>query len=162
MQLPISQQFDAHEIESRGIREFFKIEFMDEANSVMYISPHNDYEWLGNTWNFIPCKLTETQQSASGEMSRPKFNMVNPEGMFSIWVETGKADGALVTRYRVLLSDLEAGVAAYAKNMWVLSKIVSLTKDLLVAELRSTVDGANFSLPARSFYPPDFPTVSLR
>ncbi len=160
--LPISQQFDAHELESQGIREFYKIDFVDESEATIYLSPHNEYTWLGNVWDFLPCKISESSQNSSGEMSRPKFSVVNPEGMFSLWIETGKADGALITRYRTLLSDLEAGVAAYAKSVWVMSKVLMLSKDMAVFELRSTIDGANFSLPARSFYPPDFPTVSLR
>ncbi len=161
MTLPISQQFDAHELESRGIREFYKLEFLDTARSTMYLSPHNEYHWLGHTWEFLPSKIAESSQNSSGELSRPKFSIVNPSGIFSTWIEKGAADGALVTRYRTLMSDLEAGVAAYAKSVWVLSKVMSLTQDLVVFELRSTIDGANFSLPARSFYPPDFPSVSL-
>jgi phage-related protein len=160
--IPISQQFDAFELESRGIREFYKIEFASEDDATMYITPHNQYDWLDHTWETLPCKLSENSQNSTGEQSRPKFTVLNPAGIFSTWIESGKTDGAIITRYRALLSDLEAGVNAYTKNIWVLSKVVNLNKDVAVFELRSTIDGVNFSLPARSFYPPDFPTVSLR
>lgn len=160
--IPISQQFDAFELESRGLREFYKIEFTTQDDATMYLSPHDQIEWLGHLWEFLPCKISENAQNTTGELSRPKFTIVNPEGIFSTWIENGYVDGALVTRYRILLSDLEAGVNAYTKSIWVMSKVATLTKDLAIFELRSTLDGANFSLPARSFYPPDFPTVSLR
>ena len=160
--LPTSQQFDAFELESRGLREFFKVEFLTQDDATMYLTPHDSIEWLGHVWEFLPCKISENSQNTTGELSRPKFSVANPDGIFSTWIETGQADGALVTRYRILLSDLDAGVNAYTKNVWVLSKVASLSKDIVVFELRSTLDGANFSLPARSFYPPDFPTVSLR
>ncbi len=160
--LPISQQFDAFELESKGIREFYKLEFLDGEEFTMYLSPHNEYDWLDHTWNFLACKISESAQNSTGEQSRPKFSIVNPNGLFSTLIEQGKTDGALVTRYRILLSDLEAGVNAYVKHIWVLSKVVSLNKDSAIFELRSSMDGAFFDLPARSFYPPDFPTVSLR
>lgn len=160
--VPISQQFDAYELESRGIREFYKIEFLTVDDATMYLTPHDQIEWLGHVWEFLPCKLSENAQNSTGELSRPKFACVNPQGLFSIWIEKGQADGALVTRYRILMSDLEANVAAYTKSVWVISKVVNLNKDMAVFELRSTLDGANFTLPARGFYPPEFPTVSLR
>lgn len=159
--VPVSQQFDAFELESQGIREFYKIEFLDD-DSVMYLSPFGLTDWLDHTWEFLPCKISENSMDSGGEASRPKFSVVNPDGIFSTWIEKGKADGALVTRYRTLLTDMEAGVAAYTKAIWTISKPVSLTKDLAVFELRSTLDGANYMLPARSFYAPEFPTVSLR
>ncbi len=160
--LPISQQFDAFELESKGLREFYKLDFLEGENVSLFLSPHNEYDWLGETWNHLPCKISESSQNSTGEQSRPKFTIMNPNGLFSTLIEQGKTDGALVTRYRILLSDLQSGVNAYVKNIWVLSKVVSLNKDTAVFELRSSMDGAFFDLPARSFYPPDFPTVSLR
>ena len=158
--IPLSQQFDAFELESRGIREFFKIELADGA--VMYLTPENPCTFLGFDWEGLPCKLSENSQNSSGEMSRPKFAVLNPNGMFSLWVESGYTDGAILTRYQVLMSDLEAGVNNYVKNVWVMSKVVSLNKNMVIFECRSTIDGANFDLPARSFYPPEFPHVTLR
>lgn len=160
--IPVSHQFDAFELESKGLREFYKIEFAGQDEATLYLTPHDSIEWLDHTWEFLPCKINENAQNSSGEMSRPKFTVVNPEGIFSTWIESGEVEGAIVTRYRTLLSDLEGGVRAYVKNIWTVSKVVNLTKDMAIFELRSTLDGANFSLPARSFYPPDFPTVSLR
>lgn len=160
--VPLSHQFDAHDLESRGIREFFKVEFVAPGDPTIYLTAHNPINWLGQTWESIPCQLSQSAQSASGEVSRPKFSIMNPQGMFSLWVESGATEGAILTRYQTLVSDLEAGVAAYDKKIWILSKVVSLNKNMATFECRSMLDGQNFDLPARSFYPPDFPHVSLR
>lgn len=160
--LPISQRFDAFELESKGLREFYKIEFLDANETVLYLTPHNEVVWLGHKWEFLPCKIAGNAKNSNGEVSRPKLSIVNPQGRWSQAIETGLSDGAMITMYRTLLSDMEAGVAAYSKAVWIMSKVVSLTKDLAVFELRSTLDGASYQLPARSFYPPDFPTVSLQ
>lgn len=160
--IPISQQFDAYELESKGIREFFKVEFLAEGQPILYLTAHDRIEWLGHVWEQIPCKMSDTAQNSNGEMSRPKFSVVNPDGLFSLWIESGLTDGALITRYRILLSDLEYGVSAYTKSVWIISKVISLNKDLASFECRSTMDGASYDLPARSFYPPFFPHVSLK
>lgn len=160
--LPASQQFDAHELESKGIREFFKIEFVAPGDPTLYITAHNPINWLDQSWETLPCQLSESQQNSTGEVSRPKFSIVNPSGLLSLWIESGATEGAIITRYQALVSDIEAGVAAYSKNVWILSKVISLNKNLATFECRSTIDGQNFDLPARSFYPPDFPHVSLR
>lgn len=160
--LPISHQFDAHELESRGIREFFKIQFVAPGDPTLYITPHNPIIWLDQTWESLPCQLSESQQNSTGEVSRPKFSIVNPSGLFSLWIESGATEGAIITRYQALVPDIEAGLSAYTKNVWILSKVISLNKNLATFECRSTIDGQNFDLPARSFYPPDFPHVSLR
>ncbi len=161
-QVPVTQQFDAFELESRGLREFVKIEFLGDSDATMYLTAHDQIEWLGRTWEFLPCKISESAQNSTGEMSRPKFTIVNPGGVFSVFIERGETDGALVTRYRALLSDIESGVSAYQKHMWIISRCINLNKYMAVFELRSTMDGAHFTLPARSFYPPEYPTVSLR
>lgn len=160
--IPVSQQYDAFELESKGIRDFYKLELLDGANSVMYLSPYDQANWLGQTWETIQCKLTDYTQNSTGEQSRPKFAVVNPSGLFSLWVERGAVDGATLTRYQVLLSDLEAGVNAYTKRVWTVSKVLSLNTKMLTVELRSMLDGPNFMLPSRSYYPPDFPHVSLQ
>jgi phage-related protein len=160
--VPISQQHDAFALESKGIRQFFKLELRDAQNSVLYLTPFDQIVFLGQTWETISCKLSDNSQNSSGEQSRPKFACANPGGAFSLYVEQGAIDGAVLTRYEVLLTDLYAGVNNYTKRLWVVSKVLNLTDKLVTLELRSTLDGANFMLPARSYYPPDFPHVSLR
>lgn len=160
--LPLSQVFDAFELESQGIREFFQLELRNAGGVNLYLSPQNTAEFLGRTWESLPCKLSDVSQNSTGEQSRPKFTAANPQGVFSLWVQNGAIDGAILTRYRVLMSDLTANTRAYAKNTWLVSKVLSLNKDTIIMELRSSLDGPNYQVPSRSFYPPDFPHVSLR
>lgn len=160
--LPLSQQIDAHELESKGLRDLFRIQLRDSGSTVLYITAHNQLNYMGKTWEQWPCNLGESEHNSSGEVSRPKFSISNPNGVFSIWVREGAVDGAIVTRYRCLLTDIADGIHAYEKTLRVCGKVVSLNKSLVVTELRATTDGPNFKLPARAFYPPDFPHVSLR
>lgn len=160
--IPVSQEFDAHELESKGIRELFKLQLRDDSNTVLFVNNFNEVTYAGQTWEYWPCKMTENSQDSSGEMSRPKISFANPNGAFSLWIGQGVTEGAVLTRYRVLLTDLEADVRSYHKNVWTLSRPVNLSKNLVTFECRSMLDGHNFQLPARSFYPPEFPHVTLR
>ncbi len=160
--VPESHIFDAHELESKGVRDLYKIELRNVGGTLLFLTPHNTIEYQGKVWEAIPSKLTENSQNSTGEVSRPKFSTVNPQGVFSLWVQQGVLDGAILTRYRVLLPDLEADNAAYMKNIWIISKVLSMNAQMLTFELRSILDGVNFTMPNRSFYPPDFPHVSLR
>lgn len=159
--LPQSHVVDAFELESKGYRDLFKIELTDGSGNVLYVTSHNAITYMGKTWEFLPCTISDNTFNSSGEQSRPKFSAANPEGMFSLWIETGALDGAIVTRFRVQLPDITSDTRSYTKRVWVMSKVVNLTKDVVTLELRSTMDGVNFQLPARSFYPPDFPHVSI-
>lgn len=162
MAIPDSHIADAHELESKGIRDLYKIELRNAAQTVLLLTPHNHIIYQGHEYENLPSKLAENAQNSTGEQSRPKFSCVNPDGIFSLWVQEGALDGAVFTRLRFLLPDLEANNNSYLKNIWIISRVVSMNKSMLVFELRSTIDGVNFMLPARSFYPPAFPHVSLR
>jgi len=78
----------------------------------------------------------------------------------ALGAQTLLVDG--VTRYRVLLQDLHDNRPSYLRNFWDLSKIASLSKDAIVLELRAPMDRQDYTLPARQFFPPEFPYVTLR
>ncbi len=160
--IPDSYLADAHELESKGSRDLFRIELRDGASTVLYFNPLNSVTYQGRTWDTLPCKLSDSAQNTTGEQSRPKFSVVNPDGVFSLWLQSGALNGAVLTRYRVMLPDIDANNAAFIRNLWIISKVLTLNKRMLTLELRSILDGANFMVPNRSFYPPDFPHVSLR
>jgi lambda family phage minor tail protein L len=160
--IPLSQQVEAHKLEAQGLRELFKLQLKDGSNTVLYLTAHNQISWGGQTWEEWPCKLTGYAQNSNGEKSRPKFTVANPEGVFSLWVDQGATDGAILHHYTVQTSDIDSGSVVYMKNIWVVNKPVSLNKNMVVLECRSTFDGHNFKIPPRAFFPPDFPHVSLR
>lgn len=160
--LPRSQVEDAHSLTSTGYRDLYKIELRNADNTVLYINAYNPVEFMGQQYENLPCTLTEASQNTTGEQSRPKFTIVNPDGLFSLFIQRGALDGAILTRYRVLTNDLELNNGAFARNLWIISKVVALNKAQATFELRSSMDGVNYMLPARSFYPPAFPHVSLR
>ena len=160
--IPLSQQIEAHKLEARGIRELFKIQFNDPGNTVQYMTAQNSITWADQLWEEWPCKITGYAQNSSGEKSRPKFTVANPNGIFSILIDQGHMDGAILSHYEVLASDIESDARIYNKHLWVIHRPISLNKNMAVFECRSTFDGHSFKIPARSFFPPEYPHVTLR
>ena len=48
--IPLSQELDAHKLESDGIRELFKIQLSDGVTT-LYITAHNSVTWGDQTWD---------------------------------------------------------------------------------------------------------------
>lgn len=158
--LTAKQREDAFSLTPEGMVELLQIDLPTGQTSLRF-SKHRELRYLGATWESVPFNLTEMGVNTQGEAKRPKLSIPNPDGAFSAWIAQGAADSALVTRYRVLQSDLEAGVSAFQRRVWRISKPLSLSKSLVVFELRSPLDGQMFVLPGRAFYPPEFSHVSL-
>lgn len=159
--IPYQQQQDAHSLSPDGIVELYQIDLISNPAKTIYLTGKQSRTWQGTIYEQIPCTMTEATLNSSGEVSRPKFSVANPSGMFSAFVAAGQLDNAIVTRFRLRRTDYENDVNAALINIWRVSRIMTVTKDLVACELRSVLDGQNFLLPGRQFFPPDFPHVSL-
>lgn len=68
----------------------------------------------------------------------------------------------MILRYRVLRKHIDMDVNIFQREMWMVSRVVGLKKEGIQLELRTTIDGPFFVIPARMFMPPEFPTVSMQ
>lgn len=149
----------AQDLAPDAIVSLFKMELSD--GSLIYFTPHNEVVWQGNTWAEIPCTMSQMEQDPQGRSNRPKLTFVNPGGIFTSPIQQGFLNNAAVTRYRMLKADLDANINAAVTELFFITKIVSLNKDMCVVEMRDVFDGPLFKLPARAYYPPEFPHVSI-
>ncbi len=152
-------------LEAEGIVTLYRIDLRPPGSSVfsLYICPTKAVVWQSANWlNDTPCLVTDTGMFSSGETVRPKFSIVNPEGIFTRYVHQKAVDNAVIRRYRVLRSDVENNVNAYELAQWRVSKVINLDRDLVVCELRSSLDGPLFRIPVDTYRPPKYPTVSVQ
>jgi lambda family phage minor tail protein L len=160
--LPASHIAEAYELDADAKVDLFKISLNQLAGStIVGMTARKDVVWQGMTFESIPISLSGEGVNTTGEWKRPKLSIANPDGIWSAFIAQGKMDGAQITRYRVSLNDLNANAAIYQMNIWRVSKPLSVNKQLAVFELRSPLDGQQFLLPGRAFYPPEYPHVSL-
>lgn len=160
--LPTGMKSSAQQLSPDAIVSLFKIELTNGSSpTVIYFTPHNEIAWLGNTYSEIPCTMAQMEQDAQGRANRPKFSFANPGGIFTSSIQQGYIDGAALTRFRILKADLDANIDAKVTEKFFVSKVLMVNKDIVSVELRDVFDGHMFKFPARSYYPPEFPNVSL-
>lgn len=160
--LPSGMKTTAQDLSPDAIVSLFKIELTNGTTpTVIYFTPHRETVWLGNTYSEIPCTMTQMEQDSQGRANRPKFSFVNPSGIFTSSIQQGWLDNAALTRYRILKADLDAGIDAKVTEKFFITKILMVNKDMVSVELRDVFDGHMFKFPARAYYPPEFPNVSL-
>lgn len=152
----------AQDLAPDSIVSLFKIELTNTGTpTVIYFTPHKQVTWLSKTYSEIPCTMTQMEQDSQGRANRPKFSFANPGGIFTSSIQQGYLDNAALTRYRILKADLDANIDAKVTEKFFVSKVMMVNKDMVSVELRDVFDGHLFKFPARAYYPPKFPNVSL-
>lgn len=158
--IPTSIQQTAQDLSPDAIVSLFRLTLSDGTK--IYFTGTKEVTWRGNLYSEIPCTFSQMELDANGKANRPKFSFVNPGGVFTSSIQQGLMNNAELVRYRILRADLEANLNYSITEKFFISRIVSLNKDLCVTELRDVLDGHMFKLPARAFYPPEFPHVNLQ
>ena len=157
--LPNSIQDTLHDLSPDALVRLFKLELTN--GTIFRICPQGEATWQTHNYDSIPAHLAEVTQDADGKMARPKFTFSNPGGLFSAEIYKGQMDNATLTRYRILKGDLDADRDFALTESFRVTRIVNLSQHIATAELRDVLDGHNFRLPARAYYPPEFPHVKL-
>ena len=140
--------------------DLYHIQLANGSN--FYVKNGDPLNWGGNTWEPLPISLTGYEINSDEKTSRPKLQVVNPEGVFSRIILDGDMEKARLYRYRVLRKDIDADRPVYQLLMWIIWNCTSITKNYAEFECRNPMDGNNFYIPARQYLPPEFPTVTFR
>ncbi len=160
--LPTGIKTTAQDLSPDAIVSLYKLVLTNGSTPTeIYFTPHKQLTWLGDTYSEIPCTMTQMEQDSQGRANRPKFSFANPGGIFTSAIQQGVLNNAQLTRFRVLKADLDANINAKVTEKFFVSKIVMMNKDMVSVELRDVFDGHMFKFPARAYYPPEFPNVSL-
>ena len=157
--VPTGIQESAFDLDPQGLVSLYVLTL--KSGPVFRMTAQKEVSWQGNLYESIPCILSEMQLEADGKANRPSFSFANPEGVFTAAVGTGLLDSAELKRYRILPSDLSANLNFALEETMRVSQVLSVTKGLIVTQLRDVYDGQTYMLPARAYYPPEFPHVKL-
>lgn len=158
--VPASHMEDGLKLDADGIVDLYQIILADNAG-IIYLKKDHDVTWQGNHYEGTGVMLDGVAQHSDDEVSRPKFTIFNPNGVYSYLLDRGMLDFATVVRYRVLKEHIDYDLPIYRRQQWRVSRIASVKNPAITLELRDILDGQNYTTPARMFIPPDFPLVSL-
>lgn len=157
--IPASIAVSAVDLAPSGLVSLYRLTLKN--GTVFRMSPKTEVTWQGGLFEAIPCVMTELQIEADGKANRPTFSFANPEGMFTQYLYGGLLENAELRRYRLLYSDLLANNNFAVTETLRVAQILTVTKQLIAVQLRDVYDGHSFMLPARAYYPPEFPHVKL-
>lgn len=154
---------EALKLDAQGYRAlyFLRLRPKGQPDVLLYFTPTQEVTWQGKKFESFPCHVTGYRRAADEEMSRPKFSVVNPDGVFTKYAHEGWLNNAEVVRYQVLKQHLEDDINSFVKHTWRVSKVLTDTKSVVAAELRGATDGQAFVMPAGQYLPPKFPQVSF-
>lgn len=158
--VPNAIKNQAQSLSPDALVALYRLELTDGTK--IYFNPHTTVNWQGHQYDEIACTFTGMERDSQGRANRPKFTFVNPGGIFTSPIQNGLLDNAALTRFQMHKADLDANRNITITELFYISKIISLNKSLCSVELRSVFDGHMFKLPARAYYPPEFPHVRLQ
>lgn len=159
---------DALKLQGDGHVQLFEIQLY--PTGFMYLTSHPTVTWQGKKYMNWGVQLTGLGKTADEATNRPKFSIANfsyddndqpIRGVFSSLNAQNAIEGATVIRRKVRVENLANNVNIKEEKRWRVSRISSETPDLIVLELRNTLDGPRFTIPARKFVPPEFQQVKL-
>ncbi len=139
--------------------DFYQIQLYQ--GSTINLCEDIDRMWMGTSWTGVGLTFSGYGMYGTNQVSRPTLKVVNPDGVFSAFVAQRQFDYGTITRYRVLLGDVEANNPVYIKQEWVIARVQSCTHTNITLELRSYLDTPNFTLPTNQFTPPKYPMVTM-
>lgn len=151
---------DRLKLEAAGLVYLFHIEMLNGGGNIR-LKANNSVTWQGNLWQGTAIEASGFQMSSDEELARPRLRIINSEGVFGYYITNKLLEGSTVYRYRVMRSHLEANVNIFEREIWVISRVLTITDALIELELRRSYDMPNSITPARMFIPPEYPLVNL-
>lgn len=159
LNLPREHLIENEKLIADGYVDLFEIKLKN--NTYLFLKNNNTVEWQGKTWQGIPLSFEGYSSSSNDSLSRPSFSVANPNGSFSTYIRDGLLNRATITRYRVLYQNILNNVNVFQSQTWIVWNTPSFNNKFINFELRTTLDGPNFVVPARQYLPPEFPCVRL-
>ena len=165
---PIEHIEDANKLEGDAFIFLYEIQLY--PSGVMRLCADRTVTWQGEQYNLWGVRLVGVSNSSDEETSRPRLSLANftydPQGepvrgVLSSLQAQNAIEGATIIRRKVLRHNIENDLDIKEEKRWKVSRIASENPDLVVLELRNTLDGPRFVIPARKFSPPEFKQVKL-
>lgn len=160
--IPFEHIQDAHSLLADG--EIFLYEINPLDGGTIRLKADNSYTWRGNLYEGVPLVWVSGKRSANGGSNRPTLTIGDENtdlGPFKPFLYDGLLDGALVTRYRLLVEDLTDNRLVAGVEQYRVKHIPEYSRTRISLDLATFSDSLNFSMPFKAYYSPAFPSVSI-
>jgi phage-related protein len=161
--IPSAQIQDAHKLTADGKLALFELVPNDGSGTVRF-KEDKTLSWRGFEYTGIPLTFTGEKKSAQTGTGQPTLTIGDQQvdlSPFKPFVYDGYLDGAEVVKYDVLLDDALNNRAVFTRTFYRVRRVPSYGRLQIVLQLATVSDSLGFTMPARQYYPPAFPTVQI-
>lgn len=156
MTYPVSHLEEALKLEGEAIVHLYQVT-LKKTGSIIRFWNGPTTTWQGQTYSYWPCQQSKDTETSDDQTPRPTLTVHNPNGILTPLAGQGEFDLALVIRKDLRQDHLLGNVNISKQRVWFISRPLSMNREVVSFELRSTIDFPNFQIPPRQFNPPEFP-----
>lgn len=162
MAIPVSHIEDAQKLIADAKISLFQLYPL--SGGIIYFKNDNNTDWLGNTYEGLPCDLSGEKSSSDTSTPTPRM-VIGQENAdllpFKGLVHDGFLDAARIVRHKVLLDDMINNRDIKETSVFRVKRIEGYSRSQISLVL-STYSGAiNQTIPHRQYVPPAFPWVQI-
>jgi len=161
--IPSQHIAEAHKLTADAEIDLFQL-VPNDGSGTIYFKADNDITWRGDDYTGLPLSFTGLKRSSDGGSSQPRL-VVGQENtdlsFFKPLVHDGYLDGAIITHYRVLLSNIIANLAISERTFYRVRRPENYNSSIITLSLSTASDNTAFTLPLSQYYPPAFPAVMI-
>lgn len=161
MSVPVEHVEDSKKLEGADGRVRLYELTLNDGSTIFHLKAKDSVTWQGDDYEGTALIFDKVSRNADDKVSRPKLSLINPNGVYSFYVDQGLLEGATLIRHTVLREHIDNDINISIRNKWKVSRVSGLNERYLVLELRNVIDGHDFISPGRMFIPPEFKQVSL-
>lgn len=160
--IPIEHVEDAHQLQADAEIDLFELTPNDGSGTV-YFKGDNDVTWKGQLYEGMPLSFTGLKKPTDGSSVAPKLTLGDGTidlSPFKPLVYDGYIDGAQVKHTHLLLDNLLNNRDIKEERYYRVKRVGNYTRLSIELDLATASDALGYTLPARNYYPPAFPTVA--
>lgn len=163
-ELPASHIDDAHKLLADGEIYLYELVPLVGGGTIRFTND-NSITWRGNEYTGLPVSFSGDDISAESGHSAPKLTVGQPNldiSEFKPLIFDGALDGGTLTRIKVLLEDILANNLIRQTTVYEVRQVLIYTRTQISLQLALPSDGVTYTIPHRTYGPPDHPTVRLQ
>ena len=161
MSIPTANVQEAQKLSADAEIDLYQLTPLD-GSGVIYFKADAPLTWIGQLYVGLPLTVSGEQDSSDQPTEQPKMVIGQPNidlSVFKPLIYDGGLDGAVILRLRGLLGNFMAGLNLVETKTFRVKRVDGYSRSRIELTLAPSSDALDFTLPNRTYIPPDFPAI---
>lgn len=163
-QIPSSHIVDSHKLIADGKVDLYELTPSGGGSGVIRFKNDNPVTWLGHAYTGVPLQISGQKKTSDSGLTMPKLTIGQPDidlSQFKGLVNDGYLDNAVIVKYTVLLANITGNHDIKEAITYRVKRVEEYGRSKIILQLATLSDSLGFSMPYRTYTPPDFPSVQM-